>query len=51
MSIKEEHFSIAKLEPNELEEIQAIEQRLSSKLGHSISIIAYQAEPVEKFVD
>jgi hypothetical protein len=51
MSLNEKHFSPAKLEPNELEEIQAIEQLLSSKFGHSISLVAYQAEPKEEFVD
>lgn len=51
MTIYEDLYSLAELEPHDLEEIQRFEQRLSSKFGHSISIVAYQSEPVEKFVD
>lgn len=51
MSTYEELFSLAKLEPNEIEEIQTIEQRLSSKFGQSISLVAYQAETKDKSVE
>lgn len=48
MSVNEELFSYAKLEANELKEIQEIEQKLSNKFGQPISLVAYQAEDVEE---
>jgi hypothetical protein len=37
-------YSLALLKPEEVEEIQETEQRLSKKTGQSITLIAYQAD-------
>ncbi|WP_186438509.1 hypothetical protein [Cohnella terricola] len=36
-------YSLATLDPEELEEIRKMEQRMSDKAGHTISLIAYEA--------
>ncbi|WP_167747013.1 hypothetical protein [Cohnella luojiensis] len=40
----EESFSLAALQPEEVEEIKEMELRMSEKVGHPISLIAYQAD-------
>ncbi|PRX67015.1 hypothetical protein B0G52_11524 [Cohnella sp. SGD-V74] len=37
------NFTIADLEPEELEEVRNMEQKLSESAGHTISLIAYEA--------
>ncbi len=43
----EDRYSPALLKPEEIEEIQEIEQRLSNKTGQPITIIAYQANNID----
>lgn len=42
----EELYSIANLKPDDVEEIKNMEHRMSEKVGHPISLIAYQAESI-----
>ncbi|MFC5469777.1 hypothetical protein ACFPPD_13670 [Cohnella suwonensis] len=42
--ISENSFSLAMLKPDEVEEIRAMEQKMSEKVGHPISLIVYQAD-------
>lgn len=46
--MKDEHYTIANLEPDQIEEIRQAEQHLSSKLGYPISLIAYQADSEDR---
>ncbi|BBI36097.1 hypothetical protein [Cohnella abietis] len=39
----EDAYSLAILNPDDLEEIKELEQRFSDRIGHPISLIAYQA--------
>jgi hypothetical protein len=43
----EDMYSLAKLMPDEIEEIREVEQRLTTKKGQAISLIAYQADIVD----
>ncbi|MFC5401685.1 hypothetical protein [Cohnella soli] len=42
--INENSFSLALLKPDEVEEVRAMEQKMTEKVGHPISLIAYQAD-------
>lgn len=40
----EELYSLALLKPEEIDEIKEMERRMSDRVGHPISLVAYQAE-------
>jgi len=44
-------YSLATLDPDELEEIRKMERRMSDKAGHPISLIAYEADEADESSD
>jgi hypothetical protein len=45
--MNDDQYSIANLKPDQVDEIQKVEQRLTEKLGLPITLIAYQMESVD----
>lgn len=42
-----DHYSIASLTPDQLQEVQQFEHRLSEQTGHTIALIAYDRDADE----
>jgi hypothetical protein len=42
--MNDEHYTIANLKPDQVDEIQNVEQKLTEKLGQPITLIAYQMD-------
>jgi hypothetical protein len=42
--MNDDHYSIANLKPDQVDEIQNVEQKLTEKLGQPITLIAYQMD-------
>ncbi|MFB9278311.1 hypothetical protein [Cohnella cellulosilytica] len=43
--MEQPNFTLAVLKPEELEEVRKTERKLSDSVGHTISLIAYEADP------
>jgi hypothetical protein len=46
--MNDDHYSIASLKPDQVDEIQKVEQRLTEKLGQPITLIAYQMDAADQ---
>jgi hypothetical protein len=45
--MNDDQYSIANLKPDQVDENQKVEQRLTEKLGQPITLIAYQMDSVD----